>query len=253
MEARSAGSRPSSSGRAESCCSQRRVSRSLAGCRARARIWAQPRRAQSGLLQALAQAQLASEQVEQAGRAGLAHVGLAQAGGQQRERLLAGCGCGIVGDLEAEIAIAVAQAAADERGDGAGLGGDAVGEFALGRIGVGVGQRTLAGQLVADGGGEAFPVGAGDAPFEAGGEMGEDDLADLGTAALGVDEAVGGAAGSAVGAGLDAPDEHSPMLAENFKYVNLGSPHVVSTLGRIRQKTGKDAESKPARRCAGDC
>ena len=168
-------------------------------------------RAQSGLLQALAQAQLASEQ---AGRAGLAHVGLAQAGGQQRERLLAGCRCGIVGDLEAEVAIAVAQAAADERGDGAGLGGDALGEFALGRIGVGVGQRTLAGQLVADGGGEAFPVGAGDAPIEAGGEMGEDDLANLGTAALGVDEAVGGAAGSAVGAGLDAPDEHSPMLAE---------------------------------------
>ena len=208
-------------------------------------------RAQSGLLQALAQAQLASEQVEQAGRAGLAHVGLAQAGGQQRERLLAGCRCGIVGDLEAEVAIAVAQAAADERGDGAGLGGDALGEFALGRIGVG--QRTLAGQLVADGGGEAFPVGAGDAPIEVGGEMGEDDLANLGTAALGVDEAVGGAAGSAVGAGLDAPDEHSPMLAEKSKSVNLGSQHVVSTLSRIRQKTGKDAESKPARRCAGDC
>ena len=61
----------------------------------------------------------------------------------------------------------------------------------------------------------------GDAQLETGGEMGEDELADLaGAETLGVDQAVGDAADGTVGASCDAPDEHGPKIPRRKCTVN---------------------------------
>ena len=187
--------------------------------------------AQAALEEALAQAELAGQQVEQAGGTGLARVGVAQGGGQQGERGFGRrLGRSVVGDAEAEVVTGVAEAAAHEGGDDGGLGGDALGESEGFRVGCGRGwQAGLSGERVLDGGGELLPVAWGDALLEAAAEMGEDQLADLGALALGVDQAVSDTAGGAFGASFDAPDEHSPMISHARQSVNTSGQHVVST------------------------
>ena len=124
--------------------------------------------------------------------------------------------------MEAEVAVGVAQSAPHERRRGLGLRGDALGQRLLARILVGVGgQRGLAGEEVLDGGGEALPVRLGHTLLEAGGEIGEDELADLVRAEpLGVNQAVGDAAGGTLGASCDAANEHGPRIAWGAPDVN---------------------------------
>ena len=75
----------------------------------------------------------------------------------------------------------------------------------------------------------------GHAFLEAGGEIGEDDLAHLaGPDAARVDEAIGDAASGPLGPSFDPADEHKANLPRDGIYVNKSSHYVVTTRGPER-------------------
>ena len=77
--------------------------------------------------------------------------------------------------------------------------------------------------------------------------MGEDDLTDLlGAETLGVDEAVGDAAGGTLGAGFDAADEHDARIPRISHCINVSGQYVFITSGlmdEIRKSGRNPAES----------
>ncbi len=178
---------------------------------------------------------------------------MAQGGGQDGERRLAGAGwTGVVGHVEAEIEVGIAQAAAHQGGDSLGLGVDALGERLVGgwRGGLAL-QAGLAGETVADGGGEALPVGLGDALLQAGAEVGQHDLAHLaGPDADGMDEAAGDALAGTLRASQDTAHEHELMAPQSDARVTMWS-YVVSTFEPHRQSGRKRPKSPPFRRGRG--